>query len=402
MSSRSNRPALRAGPLRAPVLGALLCLALLSGCGRGAAPNAGAGGAAPAAAGIDSVVLTSHQLQAIRIAQAHTHSFALQRSAVGSIDFDENQAVQVFSPYQGKIIHAYTEVGDEVRRGQVLYTIDSPDLMQAESTLIAAAGVADLTAAALARARSLYETEGMAQKDYQQAISDQMAAEAALKAAREAVRVFGKSEQRVDDLIARRAIDPVLEVASPIGGRITARFAQPGLLVQPGNVPAPYTVADVNSMWLLADVAESDVSALRVGQPVTVRVLALGPRTLSARIRTIGATVDPNTHTVVVRSEVSDPQHELRSGMIASFTIDTGAPVESLAVPANGVVREGDGTMSVWTTDDQRRFVRHSVHVGLQQDGLDQILDGLKGGEQVVTDGAILLSNMLYGASSDT
>jgi len=381
-------------------------LAVLQGCGRGAAPAAGAATAIANAAGTDgrveSVTLSANQLQAIRIARADTRAFALRRRAVGSIDFDENQAVQVFSPYQGKIIRAYAEIGDEVHRGSVLYTIDSPDLMQAESTLIAAAGVADLTAAALARAKTLVDSEGMAQKDYQQAVSDQMAAEGALKAAREAVRVFGKSEQQIDAIIAHRAIDPALEVPSPVSGRVTARCAQSGLLVQPGAIPAPYSVADVSTMWLLADVAESDVNALRVGQGVTVKVMALGARELTARIRTIGASVDATTHTVVVRSEVADPRHELRSGMIASFTIDTGTPVQSLAVPVNGVVREGDGTMSVWTTDDRHRFVRHSVQVGLQQDGFDQILDGLAGGELVVTDGAILLSNMLYGSGSES
>jgi cobalt-zinc-cadmium efflux system membrane fusion protein len=376
-----------------------LTLSGLPGCG---GTGVGAPAAMPEPVRADSVVLRDSQLRAIKLAPADTRAFALLRSAVGSIDFDEDRTVQVFSPYQGKIIRAFAQLGEEVRRGSVLYTIDSPDLVQAESALIAAAGVADLTTAALARAKSLYDNEGMAQKDYQQAVSDQMTAEGAQKAAREAVRVFGKSEQQIDAIIAKRTIDPALEVASPVSGRITARFAQPGLLVQPGNTPAPYSVADLATMWLLAAVEENDVATLRVGQAVTVKVAALGDRQLSARVRIIGATVDPNTHTVVVRSQVADPQHELRAGMIADFIIVTGAPVQSIAVPVNGVVREGDGTMSVWTTVDRQHFKRHIVTVGLQQDGFDQILEGLQVGELVVTDGAILLSNMLYGGGSDS
>ena len=81
--------------------------------------------------------------------------------------------------------------------------------------------------------------------------------------------------------------------------------------------------------------------------------------------------------------------------MYASFVIRVGDPVRSLAVPAHGVVREGDGTMAVWITSDGRRFIRRTVKVGLQQDGWDQILDGLQGDETVVTDGAIFLSNKL-------
>jgi len=352
---------------------------------------------AAAAPAPNTIVLLASQMQAVKIAPIATRSFALLRSAVGSIDFNEDLAVPVFSQYPGKIIRAFAEVGDYVPRGKTLYTIDSPDLLQAESTLIAAAGVAELTAAALTRAKDLYEHEGMAQKDYQQAVSDQMTAEAALKAARDAVRMFGKTDQEIDGFIAKRKVDATLMVQSPIAGRITARFAQPGLLVQPGNTPAPFTVADLSTMWMLANVAEKDIAALRVGQAADVRVMALGDRKFKSTVTTIGATVDPNTHTVVVRFEVHDPKHELLPGMIATFLVETGAPVESVAVPVNGVVREGDGTMTVWVTEDRHTFIRRTVTTGLQQDGLDQITGGLKPGELAVVDGAILLSNMLFG-----
>jgi membrane fusion protein, heavy metal efflux system len=376
----------------------LMCLGCTIGSGSASAPRA----TTTMTTTPDSVQLSASQLQSVKISPAAVRNFALQLSSVGSIDFDEDAAVQVFSPYQGRIIHAFAQVGDQVARGKTLYTIDSPDLMQAESNLIAAAGVADLTAAALARAKDLYETQGIAQKDYQQAISDQMTAEGSLNAAREAVRVFGKSESEINSIVAQRNIDPALVVASPVSGRVTARFAQPGLLVQPGNVPAPYSVADISIMWMLADVPESDVALIRVGQSVTVKVMALGDRRFSARISTIGATVDPNTHTVVVRSEVPDPEHALRPGMIATFVIQTGAPVESIAVPMDGVVREGDGTMSVWVTTDRHRFTRRIVRIGLQQDGFDQVAEGLQPGELIVTEGAILLSNMLYGGGGDS
>jgi cobalt-zinc-cadmium efflux system membrane fusion protein len=372
-----------------------------AGCsvGEGTTPKTAA--AAPASPDRNSVELRPSQLEALKLAPAAARSFSLLRTAVGSIDFDENVAVQVFSPYQGRILQAFAEVGDSVRRGATLYTIDSPDLLQAESTLIAAAGVADLTAAALTRAKDLYDHQGMAQKDYQQAVSDQMAAEGALKAARNAVRIFGKSEHEIDAIVAQRKVDPTLVIPSPVTGRITSRFAQPGLLVQPGAVPAPYGVADLSTLWMLANVAESDVALLGVGQAVDVRVMALGDRQFKANIKTIGATVEPNTHTVVVRSEVRDPQHQLRPGMMANFVVQIAEPVDSVAVPVNGVVREGDGTMSIWVTTDRRTFFRRTVKIGLQQDGFDQILEGLRPGELTVVDGAILLSNLLFGGSGD-
>src|ERR1700720_1042240 len=97
-------------------------------------------------------------------------------------------------------------LGDNVKRGQPLLTIESPDLIQAESSLIAAAGVLDLTTHVLTRAKQLYEVQGIAEKDLQQAISDQQTAEGALKAARDAVAVFGKSQAEVDRMVKTRNI----------------------------------------------------------------------------------------------------------------------------------------------------------------------------------------------------
>jgi cobalt-zinc-cadmium efflux system membrane fusion protein len=357
------------------------------------------------AASTDPVLeLTDKQLASIKVAPVGEHVFPLQKEAVGSIDFDENMSVQVFPSYQGKIIAALAQVGDEVEKGKPLFTIDSPDLVQAESTLIAAAGVFELTARALARAQKLYATQGtggIAQKDLDQATSDKQSAEGALKAARDAVRVFGKTEAEIDGIVAERRIDPQLVVKSPIAGRITTRNAQPGLLVQPGNAPAPYSVADISTMWMVANVPESDSSSVKVGQTAQVSVMANPDRTYDGKITTLGATVDPNLHTLLVRSDVKDPRHELRPGMLASFTINTGAPVTATAIPINGVVREGDGTMTVWVTTNRHRFAQRQVKVGLQHDGYDQITEGLTQGELVVTDGAVFLDNMLTASSTD-
>jgi cobalt-zinc-cadmium efflux system membrane fusion protein len=394
---------MRALVLCALTLSSLAMLGGSAGCTKPQTEAAPApqGAAAAGGARADSVELNPSQVAALKLANLGTQSFQSQRAAVGAIDFNENTAVQVFSPYAGRIIRAFGDVGDEVRRGQTLYIIDSPDLLQAESTLIADAGQADLTAAALARAQDLVKHEGMAQKDYQQAVSDQMGAEAALKAARDAVRIFGKSDPDIEAIIAKRRVDSTLVIPSPVSGRITARFAQPGLLVQPGGTPAPFSVADLSSLWMLAYVPERDVPQLHVGQSVSVRVGALGSEEFSGLIKTIGASVDPVTHTAIVRSEVRDPEHRLRPGMMATFVIHTAAPMMSVAIPVNGVVREGDGTMSVWVTADRRKFTRHTVTLGLEQQGVDQILTGLHAGDLAVVDGAILLSNMLLGAGAD-
>ena len=377
----------------------LIVVPLLAG-GCGSAHGDAAGNAAPAAAAPTkstepTVDLTASQLEAIKIEPVAMYSFPVENDTVGSIDFDEDLSVQVFPPYQGTIIEAFAEVGNDVQKGQPLYTIKSPDLIQAESTLIGAAATFELNGKELARAKTLSGSNGVSVRELEQATSDQETAEGALRAARDAVLVFGKTDAEIDQMIASRKIDPALIVRSPISGKITARNAQPGFFVQPGAAPAPYSVADTTKKWMLATIVEADIAHVRVGQPVEARVLAYPDRVFQGKVSKIYATSDPNTHRVTVRSEISDPRDELLPGMLANFAIRVQAPAMAVSLPAKGVVREGDGTMTAWVTTDRRRFTQRIVKTGLRRDGRVQILSGLQRGELAVSDGAVFLSNML-------
>jgi membrane fusion protein, heavy metal efflux system len=362
-------------------------------------PAASAPGSAPA------VDLSSSQLDSVKVEPVGTYMFPMQKETVGNISFADDLSVQVYPPYQGKIIKAFVEMGDNVRKGQPLYTIESPDLIQAESTLIGAAATYEMTKKELARARDLYAgngvTNGVSERELEQATSDEQTAEGALKAARDAVRVFGKSEDEIDHMISSRKIDPALLVPSPISGQITSFDAPPGLLIQPGNPPPPYTVSNVSIKWMLADVIESEIPLFHLGQPLAVKVLAYPERVFDGKVSKIYASVDPNTHRATIRSEIRDPHNELRAGMLANFTIRVQKPVETVALPANGVVREPDGTMTAWVTTDRHHFTQRVVKTGLRTDGRVQILEGLQRGELAVTDGAVFLSNMLQAPAED-
>jgi membrane fusion protein, heavy metal efflux system len=362
--------------------------------------SAGPGAASQSGAPIGVIELSDAQLGMIRIGTVSEHAFPIQTEAVGNIDFNEDMAAQVFPPYQGRIVKLFAMLGDNVKRGQPLLTIQSPDLIQAESSLIAAAGVSDLTTHVLERARRLFDVQGMAEKDLQQAMSDQQTAEGALRAARDAVAVFGKSALEIDHIVKTRTIDPYLVVPSPITGRVTARTAAPGDFVQPGTLPAPYSVADISRIWLNASVTESDMPLVRTGQQIRVAVMAFPARAFEGEISTVGATVDPQLHRGLIRAEIEDPKHELLPGMFASFVIVTGEPESAAAVPVDGIVREGDGTMTVWIASDRHHFTKRSVKVGLQHAGYDQVLEGVRPGEQIVTKGAIFLDVLASGGES--
>ena len=197
--------------------------------------------------------------------------FLVQRQAVGNIAFNENATVPVFPPYQGRIIRAFPDLGDEVKKDQVLFTLESPDFIAAQSTLIADAATLVQTDSVLGRAKLLYADKSIDQNDYEAAVANHQSAEGALKAAREAMLVFGRTPQQIDRVIAKHEVERALIVKSPVTGRITARNAAPGTLLQPGNAPAPYTVADESTLWMIADVPEMDSIDIKVGAPVMAR-----------------------------------------------------------------------------------------------------------------------------------
>jgi cobalt-zinc-cadmium efflux system membrane fusion protein len=387
-----------AGVILAAAIG-LLQLKAAEGVWAASTAQPGTGGSANGSSA-DVLDLADSQLGMINVDSVSEHTFPVERKAVGNIDFNEDMTAQVFPPYQGRIAKLYAKIGDNVKRGQILFTIESPDLIQAESNLIAAAGVLDLTTHALERAKQLYAVEGIAEKDLQQAISDQQSAEGSLKAARDAVAVFGKSPAEIDRMVRSRNIDPYLVVPSPIAGRITTRNAAPGDFVQPGTLPCPYSVADLSRMWVNAAVTESDMPLVRAGQRVRVTLMALPRRVFEGEIAIVGAAVDAQLHRGLIRAEIEDPQHELLPGMFASFVIVTGDPVRAAALPVDGVVRDGDGTMTAWVTTDRRHFTKRIVKVGLMHEGYDQILEGVRTGDRVVTKGAIFLANMAAGSAS--
>ena len=306
---------------------------LQSGCSRGGGATANPpqqSNSISNAPAESSVELSGDQLNAIKIEPVEMLAFPIVKTGIGSIDFENNLysdpslSTQVFPPSAGKIIKVFVELGDEVQRGQPLYSIENSDTNQCELT-----------------------------------------------------------------------------VQSPIAGQITSVSATPGLLAQPSNAPAPCAVADVSKKWLLANVPESDATAFQIGQPVEVKVATFPDRAFDGKISKIYPTVDLTTHRLTFRAEISDPTNELRAGMLADFSVQVEKPVESIAIPANGVVREGDGTMTAWVTTDRKHFTQRIVKTGLRENGEVQVLDGLKPGELAVADGAIFLDNMLQAPPSD-
>lgn len=246
---------------------------------------------------------------------------------------------------------------------------EDPAVVQAESALIAAAANLDQSRRELRRVEALGETNGIAPKELEGAVAAQETAAAALKAARDAVRALGKTDAEIDRMVSS------------------------------GHFDSPVTQA--HSVWVVANVTETDSARVRVGQRIRVQVPAYPDRSFAGRVSRVYATIDPGTHRLMVRAQVDDPKGELRPGMLASVVIRSGQPVVSIAVPTTAVVREGDGSMIAWVTTDRQHFTERALTLGLLREGRYQVLSGLKAGELLVVEGGVFLSNRLEAPPSD-
>lgn len=383
-------------------MAALLCLAAVGGIIYAGSHNAQAEEApADATAGkVDKgiVRVQPDQVASFDIGKPETHEFSNVRHSIGVIDFNQDRTAKVLSPYQGRVSQVLVKAGDDVKAGQVLYTVAVPDMAQASSALISAGATLRNANETLKRAQTLAEDNSIPQKEFLQAQADQQSAKAAYDAAHQNLRLFDLSDADISRMERDRKIGLEFAVKSPIAGRVTQRSAQPGQLVQPGSDPAPIVVSDMRSLWMVANVPESDFSQYRLGQPVQVHVSAWPGKSFDAKVSYVGDSVDADSRRFVVRAEVADPEHVLRPQMTADFNITVAAAEDSLAVPAQAVVRESSGHDVVWLAIGKDAkgplFTRTAVVRGKTSDGWVQIEQGLDSNQHIARKNALFLSSL--------
>ena len=355
----------------------------------------------------DLVRVGTDQVHQLAIVPVVTDQFRIQKMAIGQIAFNEDASTIVLSPFSGRVTRLIAKIGDEVKRGDPLFEIDSPEVVQAQTDLIAALHGLEKSKSALALAqRTLDRQTGLlkdkatsmrevdqARNDFAAAESDLATAQGTLTAARNKLRVIvGRDAGEVERLERERSINPLITINAPIDGTVISRKVGPGQYVRSDAAEQLYGIADLTTMWLKANVPENDIASVQVGQEIEVRVTALPDKVYRARIAAIGAASDSATRRVVVRSELPNPDRRLKSEMFASFkiTVSGGEPLP--VVPVEAVIRDGE-TSVVWVEREPLLFSRRKVKVGLERDGRVQVLEGVKPGEQVVGRGAVYVDN---------
>jgi len=339
------------------------------------------------------------QLKTLTVQVVQTHGFVSEELTEGKIAVNGDRATAVFSPYSGRVTRVIAGLGDTVKSGAPLATLEASEFVQAQSDLRSTAAQVKLARINEARKHALYEAKGGSLQDWQMAQADLTNAETAQSSVRNRLSILGKSAAEITELERAEIINPVATLTAPIAGVVVDRQVGPGQYLQAGGGTPVFTIADPSSVWLLANVRETDAGLMKLGQSVEVRVLAYPARAFKARVTYVAALVDPVTHRLPVRAEIENRDGALKPEMFANFRILTGDASESPAVPEAAVVYEGNAA-HVWVVAGDDLLSLRAIRTGRSNDGLVEVLDGLKPGERVVTKGGLFIDQAAAPASS--
>ena len=345
------------------------------------------------------------QWAGLRLEVVKPVSFREERATDGKIGINEDTTTPVFSPYSGRVTRLIAKPGDVVQRGAPLFAVEANEFVQGHNDLVTAVANVEKARSKLVLAQSfekrqkdLLSIRGGALKDLEQAQSDLVAAQGdlraadiALAAARNRLRILGRSDEEIDQLEKSDRIGAETIVAAPISGTVLQRRVGLGQYINAGATDPVFAIGDLGKVWLIANVRESDAPRMKPGAPVEVSVLAYPGRTFSARLEYVAPSLDPSTRRLPVRAEIDNAGHELLPEMFASFRIVTGASQTMPAVPQEAVVYEGENAR-VWVArPDDKSVVSRPIEVGTTANGLVEVRRGLNAGETVVTSGTLFI-----------
>ena len=341
---------------------------------------------------------SAQQLKTLTVQVVQTHGFVSEELTEGKIAVNGDRATPVFSPYSGRVTRVIAGLGDTVKSGAPLATLEASEYVQAQSDLNSAAAAVKLARINEARKHALYDAKGGSLQDWQSAQADLTNAESAYSAVRNRLKILGKSDAEIGNLERAETMNPIAILTAPIAGVVVDRQVGPGQYLQAGSGTPVFTIADPSSVWLLANVRETDASLMKLGQSVEVQVLAYPKRAFQAHVTYVAALLDPVTHRLPVRAEIENRDGALKPEMFANFRIRTADASQSPAVPEAAVVYEGSAA-HVWVVAGDDLLSLRTIRAGRSSEGLIEVLDGLIPGERVVTKGGLFIDQAAVPAS---
>ncbi len=357
--------------------------ALLGGCSQGAARAAATGTAATSAPAATLFTVPANQVGQLQIVPAASQAWPRTLRLTGSVDYNQFNTTPVLSQVGGPVARVLAVPGETVRQGQPLLEVRSPDLAAARNAFLKAQDAYSLADKVYRRDQDLYEHKALAQADLEQAESARTQANADLEAARQNLAILGVSDP------AAVAASANAVVTAPIAGQVVERDVAPGQVLQSGA--QCFVISNLNSVWVLANVYQSDVGYVHVGDPVTITTDAY-PEPFHGRVQFVATALDPNSRTLQARIETSNPRGELKKDMYVTATIQAGAASKVIAVPDAAILRDDQNVPFVYVpAGGAGQFARRTVAIGQARDGFTAITSGLKPGDPVVGNGSLFL-----------
>ncbi len=337
--------------------------------------------------------------------------FRAEHITEGKIAVNEDSSTPIFSPYAGRVTKLLVKPSDRVERGQPLFIVEATDTVQGLNDFIAALSALKSARSKLnlaeiveKRQNDLYQGKAVPLKDWQQAQNDlntaqndMRSAETALEAARNRLRILGRSEEQISSFEQTRQISADTPIYSPLDGTVVQRKVGPGQFVNSGASDPVFVIGDLSSLWLLAFVRESEASDIRVGQEIAFTLLAMPGRQFKARIDYVAPAIDPATRRLLVRANIDNKDDLLKPEMFANVTIFTGGDHPSVAVPKQALIYEGQH-VRLWVAHDDKSIELREIETGLSNGDLVEVKTNLQPGEKIVTRGSLFIDRAASGS----
>jgi cobalt-zinc-cadmium efflux system membrane fusion protein len=335
------------------------------------------------------VIANELLLTQIKVSEVEQSDVSDILRVAGQIDFDEQALTRIGASVTGRVTQINAQLGSEVKKGDTLALINSSELSNSQLAYLKARSEKEFHRRAVQRAKTLFEADVISAAELQRRESEFEVVSAQTRAAQDQLRVLGVNLKALEELASTGAIDSVASVVATIKGVVVERKVTTGQVVQPADVL--FTVANLSRVWAVAQVPEQQVVQVKVGQSVRIEVPALQNEKLLGKLIYVGQTVNPDTRTVLVRTELNNESGRLKPSMLASMLIES-TPKKQIVIPITAIVREQD-TDYVFVEEKIGSYRLKPVRLSTEHNGKRVVLDGVSQGMKIVSDGAFHLNN---------
>jgi cobalt-zinc-cadmium efflux system membrane fusion protein len=367
---------------------ALIAGACLTGC------SGKADETRPAApADLGNVRLSDAQRGHIQIHEVQSAAFHRTIETTGVVDFDNDQATSVLAPFSGPVSRLLVSLGQQVKKGDALAAVDSPDFAAAISAYQKALATAQTNRKLADLDRDLLAHNGVARREAAQAETDAANAEADRDAALQELVSLQVPAATIKEIQAGGKVARVEGmIRAPVAGTVVERLVTPGQLLEAGATPC-FTVADLSRVWVMAQVFGADLAAVSVGDAAEVNS-GIGSKSFSGKVDNIAALVDPDTRAVAVRVVVENPGDLLKKQMYVRVRLQARQESRGLLVPVSAILRDDENLPFVYQLQADASLARRHVTLGSRTGDAYDIAEGLSAADKIVVDGALFLQFM--------